>query len=133
MSRQEYDETKRLLQIELLKLQAWIDETGKKVCVVFEGRDAAGKGGTIKRFMEHLNPRGARSLRLGFPPRESRVSGTSNAGSPICPTAGESCCSTGRGTPAPSSIVSWATAPRSNTSNSCAMSPSSNVHCRRPT
>ncbi len=67
MSRQEYDETKRLLQIELLKLQAWIDETGKKVCVVFEGRDAAGKGGTIKRFMEHLNPRGATVVALGIP------------------------------------------------------------------
>jgi polyphosphate kinase len=67
MSRHEYEETKRLLQIELLKLQAWVSETGQKVCVVFEGRDAAGKGGTIKRFMEHLNPRGATVVALGIP------------------------------------------------------------------
>lgn len=67
MSRQAYDETKRLLQIELLKLQAWVNESGRKVCVVFEGRDAAGKGGTIKRFMEHLNPRGATVVALGIP------------------------------------------------------------------
>ena len=56
-----------MLQIELLKLQAWIDETGQKVCIVFEGRDAAGKGGTIKRFIEHLNPRGATVVALGVP------------------------------------------------------------------
>src|SRR6187431_2133227 len=67
MSRHEYDETKRLLQIELLKLQAWVSETGQKVCVIFEGRDAAGKGGTIKRFMEHLDPRGARVVALEKP------------------------------------------------------------------
>jgi len=67
MSRPEYDETKRLLQIELLKLQNWIKETGERVVVLFEGRDAAGKGGTIKRFMEHLNPRGARVVALEKP------------------------------------------------------------------
>jgi polyphosphate kinase len=67
MTRQEYEETKRLLQIELLKLQAWLQESGHKVCLVFEGRDAAGKGGTIKRFMEHLNPRLARVVALGIP------------------------------------------------------------------
>ena len=88
MSRQEYDETKRLLQIELLKLQAWIDETGKKVCVIFEGRDAAGKGGTIKRFMEHLNPRGATVVALGIPTEPSRASGTSTLVRHL-PTAGE--------------------------------------------
>ena len=71
MSRHDYEEAKRLLQIELLKLQAWLQSTGHKVCLVFEGRDAAGKGGTIKRFMEHLNPRFARVVALGIPtPRE---------------------------------------------------------------
>ena len=60
MTRREYEYTKRLLQIELLKMQAWVKETGQRVVMIFEGRDAAGKGGTIKRFMEHLNPRGAR-------------------------------------------------------------------------
>ena len=67
MSRNDYEEEKRLLQIELLKLQSWLQVTGHKVCLVFEGRDAAGKGGTIKRFMEHLDPRFARVVALGIP------------------------------------------------------------------
>jgi polyphosphate kinase 2 len=60
MPRPEYDRAKRLLQIELLKLQYWIKDSGERLVILFEGRDAAGKGGTIKRFMEHLNPRGSR-------------------------------------------------------------------------
>src|SRR5256886_16516803 len=60
MPRHEYEREKRLLQIELLKLQNWIKSSGERLVVLFEGRDAAGKGGNIKRFMEHLNPRGAR-------------------------------------------------------------------------
>jgi polyphosphate kinase 2 len=67
MSRSEYDREKRLLQIELLKLQRWIKASGEKLVILFEGRDAAGKGGTIKRFMEHLNPRGARVVALTKP------------------------------------------------------------------
>ncbi|MEU4416061.1 polyphosphate kinase 2 [Nocardia salmonicida] len=67
LSRLEYDLDKRLLQIELLKLQNWVKATGRRVVIVFEGRDAAGKGGTIKRFMEHLNPRGARVVALEKP------------------------------------------------------------------
>ncbi|BCB90153.1 polyphosphate kinase 2 [Phytohabitans suffuscus] len=67
MSRTEYDREKRLLQIELLKLQNWVKDTGARLVVLFEGRDAAGKGGTIKRFMEHLNPRGARVVALEKP------------------------------------------------------------------
>jgi polyphosphate kinase 2 (PPK2 family) len=59
IARASYDRTKRLLQIELLKLQNWVKATGERIVIVFEGRDAAGNGGTIKRFMEHLNPRGA--------------------------------------------------------------------------
>jgi polyphosphate kinase 2 len=55
------------LQIELVRLQAWVKETGQRVVVVFEGRDAAGKGGTIKRFHQHLNPRGARVVALSKP------------------------------------------------------------------
>ncbi len=72
MSRAEYDVIKRLLQIELLKAQAWIRATGQKLVVVFEGRDAAGKGGTIKRFMEHLNPRGASVVALTAPSERER-------------------------------------------------------------
>ena len=67
MDRQDYEHQKRLLQIELLKLQNWIKDTGERLMVLFEGRDAAGKGGTIKRFMEHLNPRGARVVALEKP------------------------------------------------------------------
>ena len=67
MQRPEYDEQKYLLQVELLKFQAWAAETDSKHVILFEGRDAAGKGGTIKRFMEHLNPRYARTVALGKP------------------------------------------------------------------
>ncbi len=61
------------LQVELLKLQNWVKDSGEKVVVLFEGRDAAGKGGTIKRFMEHLNPRGARIVALEKPSERERT------------------------------------------------------------
>ena len=67
LSRKNYERQKYRLQVELLKLQAWVKETGQRVVILFEGRDAAGKGGTIKRFMEHLNPRGARVVALDKP------------------------------------------------------------------
>jgi polyphosphate kinase 2 len=67
MDRQDYDEQKYLLQVELLKFQNWTSETGGKHVILFEGRDAAGKGSTIKRFMEHLNPRYARVVALTKP------------------------------------------------------------------
>jgi polyphosphate kinase 2 len=67
MSRKNYERQKYKLQVELLKLQAWVKETGQRVVILFEGRDAAGKGGTIKRFMDHLNPRGARVVALEKP------------------------------------------------------------------
>ena len=67
LDRDIYELQKRLLQIELLKLQQWIKATGRRVVILFEGRDAAGKGGTIKRFTEHLNPRGARVVALEKP------------------------------------------------------------------
>jgi polyphosphate kinase 2 len=67
LSRRSYEKQKYHLQVELLKLQAWVKETGQRVVILFEGRDAAGKGGTIRRFMEHLNPRGARVVALEKP------------------------------------------------------------------
>ena len=70
--RREYERQKKDLQIELLKVQSWVKESGQKIVVLFEGRDAAGKGGTIKRFMEHLNPRGARVVALEKPNDEER-------------------------------------------------------------
>ncbi len=67
LGRATYERSKRALQIELLKLQVWVKDTDQKVAILFEGRDAAGKGGSIKRFTEHLNPRGARVVALPVP------------------------------------------------------------------
>jgi len=72
MTRKTYERQKYRLQVELLKLQAWVKREGKKVIILCEGRDAAGKGGTIKRLMEHLNPRGARVVALEKPTAEER-------------------------------------------------------------
>ncbi len=67
MKRKPYDNQIARLQIELVKMQSWVKQSGARIAVVFEGRDAAGKGGTIKRFREHLNPRGARVVALSKP------------------------------------------------------------------
>ncbi len=72
MGRQAYERRKAELQVELLKMQRWVKETGQRVVLLFEGRDAAGKGGTIKRFMEHLNPRGATVVALPAPSERER-------------------------------------------------------------
>ncbi|MEI6858689.1 MAG: polyphosphate kinase 2 [Shewanella sp.] len=68
----DYEYQKHELQIELLKMQGWVKETNQRVVIIFEGRDAAGKGGTIKRFMEHLNPRGAHVIALEKPNARER-------------------------------------------------------------
>ena len=73
MARNVYEKHKKQLQIELLKAQEWIKASGQKVVLLFEGRDAAGKGGTIKRFMEHLNPRGAQVIALDKPTERERT------------------------------------------------------------
>ncbi len=67
MLRRDYEQQKFMLQTELLKLQGWVKDARQRVVILFEGRDAAGKGGAIKRFMEHLNPRGARVVALEKP------------------------------------------------------------------
>ncbi len=72
ISRKEYEACKAELQVELVKTQNWIKDEGLKVVLLFEGRDAAGKGGTIKRFMEHLNPRVARVVALPKPGERER-------------------------------------------------------------
>ncbi len=89
MSRKNYEKQKYRLQVELLKLQAWVKETGQRVVIVFEGRDAAGKGGTIKRFMEHLNPRGARVVALEKPSESERGQWYFQRYVQHLPTAGE--------------------------------------------
>lgn len=67
MKRSDYEDEIEALQIELVKFQSWVNKTGKRVVMVFEGRDAAGKGGTIKRFRENLNPRSAHNVALPKP------------------------------------------------------------------
>jgi polyphosphate kinase len=89
MSRHEYEIQKRLLQIELLKLQKWSQRTGARHVILFEGRDAAGKGGTIKRFMEHLNPRGARVVALEKPTERERTQWYFQRYVPHLPASGE--------------------------------------------
>ena len=90
MQRKTYEKRKAELQVELLKVQDWVKATGQKIVILFEGRDAAGKGGTIKRFMEHL------------------------------PSAGEIVLSTVPGTTAPASSASWGSARRTTIWSSCA-------------
>ena len=89
MERKEYEKRKQELQIELLKMQNWVKETGQRLVMLFEGRDAAGKGGTIKRFMEHLNPRGARVVALEKPTEEERGQWYFQRYVKHMPTAGE--------------------------------------------
>jgi len=67
MKKAVYEAQKAKLQVELLKVQQWVEDTNQKIVILFEGRDAAGKGGTIKRFTEHLNPRTARVVALNKP------------------------------------------------------------------
>jgi hypothetical protein len=82
----DYEAQKEKIQIELLKVQNWVKDTGQKIVMLFEGRDAAGKGGTIKRFTEHLNPRGARVVALEKPSATGNgASGISSATSSTCP------------------------------------------------
>ncbi|MGI9478835.1 MAG: polyphosphate kinase 2 [Hyphomicrobiaceae bacterium] len=73
ISRTSYERQKAELQIELLKVQEWVKQTGQRIVVLFEGRDAAGKGGTIKRFTEHMNPRGARVVALEKPTEREKT------------------------------------------------------------
>ena len=89
MSRKLYEKEKYNLQVELLKLQTWVKETGQRVVILFEGRDAAGKGGTIRRFMEHLNPRGARVVALEKPTERELGQWYFQRYVPHLPTAGE--------------------------------------------
>jgi len=89
MSRKNYENQKYHLQVELLKLQSWVKQTGQRLVILFEGRDAAGKGGTIKRFMEHLNPRGARVVALEKPSEVERGQWYFQRYVTHLPTAGE--------------------------------------------
>ncbi|MCY2978621.1 MAG: polyphosphate kinase 2 [Planctomycetota bacterium] len=89
LSRSSYEKQKYHLQVELLKVQAWVKSEKQKVVILFEGRDAAGKGGTIKRFMEHLNPRGSRVVALEKPSEVERGQWYFQRYIQHLPTAGE--------------------------------------------
>jgi len=89
MARRTYETEKSALQVELLKVQHWVQETDQKFVLLFEGRDAAGKGGTIKRFTEHLNPRAARVVALNKPTDEERGQWFFQRYIKHLPTAGE--------------------------------------------
>ena len=89
LKRKHYEKELQLLQIELLKLQRWIQDTGERIVIVFEGRDSAGKGGTIKRFMEHLNPRHAKAVALTKPTEAERGQWYFQRYTAHLPTAGD--------------------------------------------
>ena len=89
MGRDDYETQKAALQVELLKVQHWIQDTGQRCVLLFEGRDAAGKGGTIKRFTEHLNPRTARVVALNKPTDQERGQWFFQRYIKHLPTAGE--------------------------------------------
>lgn len=72
LTRKEYESEKYQIQVELMKLQEWVIKNNKRVAIVFEGRDSAGKGSTIKRFIEYLNPKGFRVVALGVPTPEEK-------------------------------------------------------------
>ena len=91
MKTKAYERQLEALQIELLKVQRWTKETGQRHLLVFEGRDAAGKGGTIKRFTQHLNPRGARVVALSKPSDVERTQWYFQRYVPHLPSGGEIC------------------------------------------
>ncbi|MDH3607415.1 MAG: polyphosphate kinase 2, partial [Acidimicrobiia bacterium] len=89
IKRKFYEDELARLQIELAKLQAWIKQEGLKVVVIFEGRDAAGKGGVIKRISERLNPRVVRTIALGTPTEKEKTQWYFQRYVPHLPAAGE--------------------------------------------
>ena len=112
-----YDKEMRHLHIELIELQEWIKATGQKLVVIFEGRDAAGKGGAIKRISEPLNPRVCRMVALGTPTEREKPTGISSATRRRCRRPVKWFRSTAPGTTAPGSSGLWAFAPMTNTTS----------------
>ena len=103
LSTKEYEEELAKLQIELVKLQEWIKAKGLRVVVIFEGRDAAGKGGAIKRITECLNPRVCRVVALGTPTEREKTQWYFQRYVPICRRPARWSCSTAAGTTGPGS------------------------------
>ena len=118
MDRATYEVEKYLLQIELLKFQSWAKDNGSKHIIVFEGRDAAGKGGTIKRFQEYINVRHARTVALNKPSDREQGQWYLQRYISTSPPPVSSCCSTVPGTTAPGSNGSWVSAATTSTNAS---------------
>lgn len=111
-----YEETLTKLQVELVKVQFWMQATGKRVMALFEGRDAAGKGGAIHATMAYMNPRSARVVALTKPTETERGQWYFQRYVATFPTAGNSCSSIAPGTTAPVWSRSWVSAHPSSTS-----------------
>lgn len=122
-----YNKELRRLQVELVKLQEWVKVQKLKVVVIFEGRDAAGKGGVIKRITQCLNPRTARVVALGVPTEREKRSGIFNATSLTCPRLERSCSLTAAGTTGLAWNASWDSAPMKIIRNLCAAALSLNA------
>ena len=118
MPKQAYKHNLHKLQIELVKLQRHFIQCDDKILIIFEGRDAAGKDGTIKRIVQHLSPRETRVVALGKPSDRDRAHGTSSVMFPICRPPRNSCCLTAVGTTAPASSESWVFVPTRSMKNS---------------
>src|SRR5262249_56124262 len=112
MKRKEYKRQELSLQVELVKFQRWVQKEKQRLVIIFEGRDAAGKGGTIIRFMQHLNPRHARAVALSKPTEPSAASGISSVMSSTFPRPATWSCSIALGITAPASSACSAFAPR---------------------
>jgi polyphosphate kinase 2 (PPK2 family) len=102
-----YEKELERLQVELVKMEEWGAATGMRLVVVFEGRDAAGKGGAIKRMTEHMNPRITRHVALPKPTERQTSQWYFQRYVEQLPAAERSCCSTAAGTTAPASSTSW--------------------------
>ena len=125
MRNREYNAQRMPLQIELVKLQNWMREVGERLIILFEGRDAAGKGGTIRRFMEHWNPRGARVVALDKPSEVERGQWYFQRYVNQFRPPARSSCSTARGTTARASSASWASPTSASTACSSGRRPPS--------
>ena len=89
MTRKQYEKELQKLQVELCRLQAWVKHKGLRVIVVFEGRDAAGKGGAIKRITQRLNPRACRAVALPAPTEREKTQWYFQRYTPHLPAGGE--------------------------------------------
>jgi hypothetical protein len=119
LSKKEYKKELARLQVELVKMQYWAKHTGARIVILFEGRDAAGKGGTIRRITEPLNPRGCRVVALGTPAIAKRPNGTSSAMCCIFRLRVKSSVLIAVGITVPELSTLWASAPMGSTRNSC--------------